>query len=432
MNLIQKAAYSIAKRLVNVATKSHGFTSIRQIGGSFGFTTFDKRRLIENSYLKNDDVFSIIKKGASKAANTIIWRVMLVDNKGDHEEVFDTELNVLLDKPNSYQTQSDWREQALTYLMATGESFMGGIEPVGFPTFSSLHNLPSDLTSFELSSKLLTDPIIKFRVDWNFQREWKPENVLFTKYISIDAHHLFGGLSPLHPGNRLLESSNNLVTADAATLNNRGASQLITSKGKLVGLADEMKMLDEAFKKRIGGADKFNKTVVTSADVQVIPLGLGPKDLEILKSDVSKRRRFSNLWGFDSAQFNDPANKTYNNHKESNKSAYQDVYIPNDFKLVQGLNMWLAPKFPQPGGKKLVIVQDVSHIEVLQEDKKLANEIKTKNSQETRSIVNQFNFREISRDGAMLMLVKLGHTKDEAEIIIQPQPKDNEQGQQQQ
>ena len=88
--------------------------------------------------------------------------------------------------------------------------------------------------------------------------------------------------------------------------------------------------------------------------------------------------------------------------------------------------MWLTPKFPQPGNKKLVIVQDVSHIEVLQEDKKLANEIKTKNSQETRSIVNQFNFREISRDGAMLMLVKLGHTKDEAEIIIQPQPKDNE------
>lgn len=430
MNFIQKARYSIAKGLFSIVAKSHGFTSIRQIGGSFGFTTFDKRKLIQNSYLKNDAVFSIIKKGASKAANTIIWRVMLVDNQGNHEEVFDTELNELLDKPNSYQTQSEWREQALTYLMATGESFMGGIEPVGFPTFSSLHNLPSDLTSFEMG-KLLTDPIIKFKVDWNFQREWLPENVLFTKYISIDSHHLFGGLSPLHPGNRLLESSNNLVTADAATLNNRGASQLITSKGKLVGLTDEMDKLDAAFKKRIGGADKFNKTVVTTADVQVIPLGLGPKDLEILKSDVSKQRRFSNLWGFDSAQFNDPANKTYNNHKESNKAAYQDVYIPNDFKLVQGLNMWLAPKFPQTGNKKLVIIQDVSHIEVLQEDKKLANEIKTKNSQETMRIVNQFNFREISRDGAILMLTKLGHTKDEAGIIIQLKPKEDVQGQQQ-
>lgn len=425
MNLIQKSAYSIARGLVNIAFKSHGFTTLSQIGGGFGFGPFMKRKLIENSYLKNDAVFSIIKKGASKAANTIIWRVMLVDSDGNREEVFDTELNELLNKPNSYQTQSDWREQALSYLMATGESFMGGIEPVGFPTFSSLHNLPSDLTRFEIG-KFLTDPIIKYEVDWNFQRDWAPENVLFTKYVSINSQHLFGGLSPLEPGNRLLESSNNLVTADAATLNNRGASQLISTKGKLVGLGDEMKKLDEAFKNRVGGAEKFNKTIVTTADVNITQLGLGPKDLEILKSDVSKQRRFSNLWGFDSAQFNDPQNKTYNNHKESNKAAYQDVYIPNDFKLVQGLNMWLAPKFPQPGNKKLIIVQDVSHIEVLQEDKKILNEIRTKNSLETLRIVNQFNLMELTRDGAILMLVKLGHTEGDAGTIIQSKPKANE------
>lgn len=426
MNFLKTAAH-IWNNIVTV--KSHGFTSIRQVGGSFGFNRFNKRKLIEDSYLKNDAVFSIIKKGASKAANTIIWRVMLVDTNGDHEEVFDTELNELLNKPNSYQTQSDWREQALTYLMASGESFMGGIEPVGFPTFSSLHNLPSDLTSFEMG-KLLTDPILKFHVDWNFQREWLPENVLFTKYVSIDSNHLFGGLSPLEPGNRLLQSSNNLVTADAAMLKNRGASGLLTTRGNLNGMPKEMKLLDESLVNRLGGPEKFNKIISTAANVDFIPLGLSPKDLEILKSDVSKQRRFSNLWGFDSAQFNDPANKTYNNHKESNKAAYQDVYIPNDFKLVQGLNMWLAPKFPQPGNKKLVIVQDVSHIEVLQEDKKLANEIKTKNNTETLRIVNQFNFKEITRDGAILLLVKLGHTKDEASIIIQSKPKDDAEGQQ--
>jgi HK97 family phage portal protein len=355
-----------------VKTTLKGLTSISGYNLGYSFSSFDDKNTVKNSYLKNDDVYSIVSKGAKTMANSIKWKVFEVGLDGEKTEVFDNELIQRLYEPNKYQTLTEFREQAYTFLMVTGRSFIGGLESVGFKEYSSLHNLPSQITSIALGD--LSNPITKYEVDWNMQRIWQPENVLYTKYITIDECDYFNGLSPFRAGGRLLESSNNLVTADASTLKNRGASGLLTNRSQDVQLESERQQLEDALKGQIGGAEKFNKVIPTTANVDFVSLALSPKDLEILKSDISKRRRFSNLYGFDSSQFNDPANKTYNNQKEASKSAFINVYIPTDKKFVDGLNKWLAPQFLTKNGKKLIIEQDLSSIEALQSDKKMEAE----------------------------------------------------------
>lgn len=348
--------------------KAASYTSISGYGLGYSFSNLKDKKLVHQSYLMNDDVYSIVSKGSKTIANNIEWKVFEVDAQGNKEQIFESDFIDLLHSPNKYQTLTEFREQAYTFLMITGRSFIGGLESMGFNTYSSLHNLPSQVTTIKLGD--LSNPITQYEVDWNMQRIWMPENVLYTKYITIDECDYFNGLSPLRAGGRLLESSNNLVTADAATLKNRGAAGLLTNRSQDVQLESEREQLEAALKDQLGGAGKFNKVIPTSANVDFVSLALSPNDLQILDSDISKRRRFSNVWGFDSSQFNDPANKTYNNQVEAAKAAFTNVYIPTDKKFVDGLNKWLAPKFMARNGKKIIIEQDLSKVEPLQADKK--------------------------------------------------------------
>lgn len=424
MGYLEKAFLNVAKAFSNERLKGISYGPITSIGSHFSFSKYNDGKIIQQSYLDNDEVYSIISKSAKTMANNIIWRVYQVNSKGEKEEVFNTPLNELLERPNRYQTQSEFREQAYTFLMTSGKSFIGGLMALGFKDYSSLHNLPSQITTFEIGS--LAEPIKKYNVNWDLKREWEAEDVLFTKYISVDPNDFFNGLSPLRPGHKLLESSNNLITADAATMKNRGAAGVLTNRSDETMLPDEKKQVQKQLDAQLGGADKFNKIIATAANVDYVQLGMSPRDLELLKNGIEKRRRMNNVYGLDSSLFNDPANKTYSNRKDAVKDAYRGVYIPTDEKFIQGLNMWLSPGFIQPNGDRLVIEQDTSEIEALQEDKAKVTEIKTKTSEEMRAVIDDYNDGNLTREGAILMVTKLGLNKDEAEIVIQPTQNNNE------
>jgi len=427
MNLIQKLAFRAAKRLSGFAQKA-SLGHIQNVFHGFGniFQGYAAKEAIKSGYGMNDTLYSIVTKAARTIANTIKWRVMEVDlATGEMVEVFDTELNEIINRPNTYQTQTEWREQIVTYLMLTGRSFVGGLRSIGFgDKYSSLHNLPSDRTDFKLGN--LTKPYEHFKVDWGMQKVWDGNDVLFTKYVNMvmnDDKSVFDGQSPILAGHRLLESSNHLIEADASVLKNRGVAGILSNRTGDVLMPDDKKKLDDALQNELGGSHKFNKITSTSANVDFIPLGLSPGDLKLLESDVSKTRRFSNLFGLDSSLFNDPANKTFNNRKEAAKDAYSGVYIPTDEKIVQGLNRWLAPLFKPSEGKKLVIMQDVSEIEALQEDKDKSSMRDERRSREVfkilTSIGKPLENGGMTKEAARVMLLDIhGFDEDEANNML--------------
>jgi len=226
MNIVQKI-YNKASNLLS--TKKGSYTGLTGFNMGFGFDNYVSKESINNGYGVNDTLYSIIKKTSTTIASNIIWKVKEIDLRtGESEEVYDTELNSLLNFPNKYQSQNEFREQIYNYLLLTGRSFIGGVKPVGFKEYNSLHNLPSDKTTFTLGD--LTQPYKEFLVDWNFNKKWDGEDVLFNKYVNMvikDEHDLFDGQSPLMAGDRLRQTSNHSIEAQASYFKNRGVSSLL-------------------------------------------------------------------------------------------------------------------------------------------------------------------------------------------------------------
>jgi len=157
----------------------------------------------------------------------------------------------------------------------------------------------------------------------------------------------------------------------------------------------------------------------TNAKLKYTSFDSNPSDLKFLETDLQKRRRFCNIWGLDSSLFNDPSNKTYNNQKEANKSAFLNCYIPNDLKLLSSLNKWLSPIY-QTGkvNTKYEIYQDLSDIDTLQQDKLEKIKIQEKQSKEVRLILTDVANGNISKEGALVLLIDIhGFDEDKAELL---------------
>lgn len=391
----------------------------RPVGSTSDFSDYYFGDEIDKGYNLNDDVYSITSKISRTISNQIVWKVREVNTiTNESEDVEGTELQSLLSNPNTYETLSEFREKCISYLLLSGNNFVGGIKPSSKKGYESIHVLPAQYVDVEQGT--LSEPIRSISVSWELQEDWDIKDVSITKYPSLDLDSYFIGHSPLKSGTRLLESSNDLITAEAYFLKNRSASGMISNDGDDDMIPpNSMKEVQANLIRQVGGATKTNMIWATNAKLKYTSFDSNPSDLKFLETDLQKRRRFCNLWGLDSSLFNDPSNKTYNNQKEANKSAFLNCYIPNDLKLLSSLNKWLSPIY-QTGkvNTKYEIYQDLSDIDTLQQDKLDKIKIQEKQSKEVRLILTDVANGNISKEGALVLLIDIhGFDDDKAELL---------------
>lgn len=416
-DIVQK---SVTGGLYNgfVINPSTGYVT-KPVGYSSDFEKYKQGDEIEKGFNLNDDIYSITSKISRTISNQIVWKVRKVNTiNGDFEDVEGTEFQKLLSYPNSYETLGEFRERCISYLLLSGNNFVGGIKPSNKKGYESIHVLPSQCTTVEQGT--LSDPIKSVSVAWGLQEKWDVKDVSITKYPSLDIESYFIGHSPLISGSRLLESSNDLITAEAYFLKNRSASGMISNDGEDEMIPPKsMKEVQDNLTKQIGGATKTNMIWATNAKLKYTSFDSNPSDLKFLETDLQKRRRFCNLFGLDSSLFNDPNNKTYNNQKEASKSAFLNCYIPNDLKLIDSLNKWLSPLYPTGNvNTKYEIYQDLSDIDTLQQDKGEKVKIQEKTSKEVRAILTDIANGYISKEGALVLLVEVhGFDEDLADTL---------------
>jgi len=71
-------------------------------------------------------------------------------------------------------------------------------------------------------------------------------------------------------------------------------------------------------------------------------MGLCPVDFQLLESEKITLRELCNVYGVNSALFNDPDNKTYNNMKEAKKEMLTQVVLPELVLLRDAFNRFFA------------------------------------------------------------------------------------------
>jgi HK97 family phage portal protein len=370
------------KQLLNIAVKSgvisldnsKPFYSTEWVGGKYGFSKYiNDNKLIDESYAVNNAAYSVVN--ISNQASTSINFVLCEKTIDGDVEVLEGGLYDLLQNPNDKQIFKEFQEEALTYLLLTGDLFLHGLTSFGFKNaIQDLVVLPSNITELNLDYK---NNIKSYDVTLDGVITVYPiEEVYHGKYVNPTKDGLENkrGLSPLQAGYRTVTASNENLTAMASVWNNKGVSGLLTSNTDEPLNAEEAKGVQKAVNNRIGGSHKANGVAATTANVKFEQIGMPNSDMQLLESSPQLLRGICMLYGIDPALLGDVESRKYSNLKEAEKSLFIRSAIPNNERLISYLMRFVVPAWSLLDGKDYIIKQDLKDIEALQPDKKVQAE----------------------------------------------------------
>lgn len=394
--------------------------------GLIGFEGFNKsnqneQKLIDEGYGSNVTAFAIIKRIADAGADI---QKDLIDENNPEEVITEGELYEILQEPGFLQgevlTQFDYFESLITHLLASGNCYQKGQAPLGFgKEWRRMEILPSGLIYPLVDDRSYRTPIKGYQFnDKNGQPiKFEADQVIQTKYVNPTKHGLnsYEGLSPLQASLYSLTGSNDIQKAIAIMVKHQGARGIITNKGERILDPEEVDNISDRLNADIKGLQNFNNVHATSSDLDYVQIGLSANDLKIIESGVLTDRQLCNAYGVSSRLFNDPANSTFNNVKEANKSMYQNAVLPTLNKILEDINRFWLSQWSLRDNKKYKLILNTSGVEALQSDQKTEAE-KDKITIEGVSVVLNM---PISDEGKKQLLVdQYGFTEEKADIIV--------------
>jgi len=380
----------------------------------------EDEKLINEGYVSNPDVYPIVKKICEVASDV----PFLVEKKTSDGWELDEEssLNTLLRSPNEYQTEKEFRFNSMNYLLNTGDIFWKKLIS-SFDLVTELEILESNLVELYLDTR---GNVYNYQYARNNTEleNYSLEEVIHNLYLNPSTVGLQSkrGLSPLQAAYTTLRSSNNRSVASASMLENGGASNVISSGSDLNMTEDERSELQKNTDKILGGADKFGKNIVSTANLNVASLGMSSQQMEMLEGGVMDLRTLCNIFGTHSAMFNDMDAATLDNMKIADKKLYTDAVIPNNNKIISGYDD-IVKAYSSYESKELRIVQDLSRIDSLQEDQKLRAE---KDKIKTDALLSVLNSPNTVESKVQALVYTMGMEEDTARLIVGTEIVDNE------
>ena len=350
----------------------------------------NKTDYIEKGYVRNAAVYSVISTRAN-AAKGIPWLVYKVksgsklkqykgiSNKAADlhrtltlkasalEEVSDTVVNRLLEKPNPCQSFSEIIESMFVYRDTTGDAYLAQVANPWTKEIIQLFVLPSDKT--KIIAGPFNNPIAGYSFD-DFSKELiLPENVFHWKYFNpqwdADGRQLYG-LSPLVAASQNINSDNAGIDNETSSFANEGV------KGILTGTKDTeieftkaqsdllQKKLSKATRraKEGGGSVAFNR-----APMDYIKIGETPVDLGVLDSRKYNKEVLCNIFQIHPSLLSSDAS-TLNNLSEARKALLTMSVMPDMDSLRDNLNTMIQRSF----GEQWFVDYDIMAISELQDD----------------------------------------------------------------
>ena len=388
---VRTKAQSAVNRTMNPLPNFSGIIGGRAIYPSLGYVKY------VNDYMSNSEVFAIVKR-ISKTVSTVPFYVYKVKNRKALssynaysqnvsspadlvkaemmrikavDEIADSPVNKILEQPNEYQSWSEFLENVIGYKLITGNSYIWA-NRVGSGKVSEMVTLPPQYIAIISDGTIYGVEGYRFTlVGWDHIAK---EDVIhlkyFNPYFNTNAQQLYG-LSPLEAAYRSVQRSNEAKDSSVAMLQNQGPrGVLYADEGNDFGPEQAGKLKEDFYQQygtKLGGvANNAGNLLIAGAKLGWVNMGLSPVDLNILESEKFTLREICNVYGVNSALFNDPDNKTYNNMKEAKKEMLTQVILPELVLLRDAFNRFFAAEM----GKDYYIDFDITIFPELQEDMK--------------------------------------------------------------
>ena len=290
------------------------------------------------------------------------------------------ELTRLLEQPNEHQSFQEWIEQAMGFHLLTGEQFIYGLSPAGFPKeqFTKLYNMPPQLTVLELGD--LKTPVKGYYIDYfglNKSEIIDPYKICHVKYMNPDYSKVgneLRGLSPMSTLCTVVKKNNDNYIAQLRMIQNGGPSGILSSGSERGSTPEDAKKLKQQWREKYQGAGNKNDIMITSAQLEWIAMGMNSVDMQLLDADKADLESIARVYSVPlPLMLNDAS--SYNNIKEAKKQCWNDARLPLLDQQKNALNRWLLPAYKKRYNKDLFIDYDLMSIHDLKEDDKNVVEI---------------------------------------------------------
>lgn len=348
---------------------SNSERNILTVLNNFGFGDRSIKSTIDEGYASNTYVYSIINRIAESAADIPI---IIERKKGDKVElVTEGDFYNFVHRPNNEDNWKSWIYKAIVYQLASGNEFQYGVQGEFNQMISERWMLAPQY--FDIKSENRATGPVATSYKYNYagtEYPYTTDEILHIKKFNPDPGSInpVMGLSPLQAAWRTLVASNETITADASLIKNKGVFGLLSAKGQRPVTPEEAEILDQAIKKKLGGAQKFGSYPITSGDFELIQMAMSPQDLQILENGVMKLRDLCSIYGVSSRMFNDPSGTTFNNSKEDGKKYYTQGVLPPLENEIDQFNRFYTPGWNERDNTTYTVRLDISSVESLQED----------------------------------------------------------------
>ena len=331
----------------------------------------DQRSFVDDGYVANDIVYSIIKLITDKAKIAPFHVYKVVDEKAAkkykslaaqkdinlkeletlHKKAYelytgDQRLNELLKYPNEEDCWSDLVEQWCGFKLITGNSFIYGklIEAgnnQGKPF--ELFALPSQYMAIIANINVFPPTRAGYQLYYGQMWSFDTKEILHDKYFNpqwgVTGGQLYGQ-SPLRAAAKNLTRSNEAKTAAVASFQNGGPAGVLFMNDERFDPTSGQQQA-QALKKAVsekGGSLNYNSIAVSGYKVDWKQIGLSPVELNIIESEKWDLKALCNIYGVPSQLLNDSDSKTYNNQREGEKALTLRCAIPLLNSLTENLN----------------------------------------------------------------------------------------------
>lgn len=337
------------------------------IAGTFAQYDANDKTYINEGYLYNPDVYSVIQQQSRKAAS-IPWRIRKIKNTKSYHELKAFELqtkgnynlsqsvkkirlqtkameedilDIPLEVPNTTQTWPEIKALMKTYLKCTGNIFLYKPSPedgvnAGVPRH--LYVLPSHLMAIVIKQEYEffdeESPVKEYMLrEGNTYMTFPAQDVIHIKYsnpnFDLRGADLYG-LSPLRAALRNIQSSNLALDGNMKTMLNSGAFGFIHGKGNELTEA-QSKELKSRMKEMDASNERLGKISGMAAELAFTRIALTTDELkpfDFLKYD---QKAICNVLGWSDLLLNNDARGDYGGTiGQIRKQVISDDIIPDN------------------------------------------------------------------------------------------------------
>lgn len=324
------------------------------------------RAFAQEGYQQNVVAFRAIAMVGQSVANVRLCLKRKQKGAKANEEIYDHPILNLLAKPNMMQNYQSFSENAISFLMLSGNSFIHGVGPSESQPPRELYCIRPDRMNV-IPGMFRIPAAYKFNhgsTSQMFPVDQISGNSAILHMKTFNPLDDWNGMSPLEAAARSADTHNASSTWNLALLQNGARPSgafVYTGEGTLT--EEQRRFLTDQLDKQQRGPSKAGRPMLLSGGLDWKEMGFNPKDMDFMQGRNGSAREIALAYGVPPQLLGIPGDNTYSNYKEAKQAFYLDTVIPIAKMYAFYLNNWLVASF---NDESLYLEPDVNAIEALE------------------------------------------------------------------